>query len=126
MALYPKKCGHYSDRDIANLYLILGNTDKAFEHAQTEHNRRPLNIDANETMAWVLYQQSKYAEAAPYVTAMLRTNIQKPEYLVKAGIIMEATGQAAAGKVLIDKGLSLKPYMDEALIKTAQSVNFKK
>jgi tetratricopeptide (TPR) repeat protein len=121
-----KNSGHYSDRDIANLYLILGNTDKAFEHAQTEHNRRPLNIDANETMAWVLYQQSKYAEAAPYVTAMLRTNIQKPEYLVKAGIIMEANGQTAAGKVLIDKGLSLKPYMDEALVKTAQSVNFKK
>lgn len=121
-----KDSGHYSDRDIANLYVVLGDLDKALQHAQAEYNRRPQNIDANETMAWVNYKLGKYAEAVPYAETMLRTKIQRPEYLVKAGLILNAAGQAERGKTLMDKGLSLKPYMNPELVTAAQSVSFKK
>lgn len=114
--------GHYSDMELANLYLELNEPAKALPHAQTEHQRRPQNIDACETLAWTLYRNGQAAQALPYITTALRTQSQHPERLVKAGIIMTANGQKTEGTELINKGLSLKPYMDETLIKTAQSI----
>ena len=114
--------GHYSDMELANLYLQMNEPAKALPHAQTEHQRRPQNIDACETLAWTLYQNGKAAEALPYMTTALRTKSQHPERLVKAGIIMSAAGQKKEGTELINKGLSLKPYMDETIVKTAQAL----
>ena len=112
--------GHYSDMELANMYLKLNEPAKALEHAQTEHARRPKNIDACETLAWTLFKNGKVAEAASYMTTSLRTHSQNPERLVKAGIITMANGQKEEGKLLIGQGLKLKPYMDEDLVKTAQ------
>ena len=117
-----KDQGHYSDMELANLYLQMNEPAKALPHAQTEHQRRPQNIDACETLAWTLYQNGQAAQALPYITTALRTKSQHPERLVKAGIIMSANGQKKEGSELINKGLSLKPYMDETLTKTAQSI----
>jgi len=113
--------GHYSDMELANIYLLLNEPAKALPHAQTEHQRRPQNIDACETLAWVLYQNGQAAQALPYIKTALRTQSQHPERLVKAGIIMSANGQKKEGIELINKGLSLKPYMDETIAKIAQS-----
>lgn len=112
--------GHYSDMELANLYLELNEPAKALSHAQTEHQRRPNNIDACETLAWTLYRNNQAAEALPYVKTILRTNSQHPERLVKTGIILAANGQKKEGTELINKGLSLKPYMEETLVKMAQ------
>lgn len=109
--------GHYSDRELANLYLKMKQLDKALEHARIEQQRRPDNIDASETLAWVLYKKGEAAKALPYIQTAMRTNSQNPERLVRAGLIMAAAGQQAEGKVLMEKGLSLKPYMDEELAK---------
>lgn len=117
-----KDQGHYSDMELANLYLQLNDPAKALPHAQAEHQRRPQNIDACETLAWVLYRNGQAAEALPYITTALRTKSQHPERLVKAGIIMLVNGQKKEGTELINKGLSLKPYMDETIVKTAQSL----
>lgn len=117
-----KDQGHYSDMELANLYLQMNEPAKALPHAQAEHQRRPQNIDACETLAWVLYRNGQAAEALPYITTALRTKSQHPERLVKAGIIMLANGQKKEGTELINKGLSLKPYMDETIVKTAQSL----
>ena len=112
--------GHYSDMELANLYLQQNEPGKALQHAQTEHQRRPENIDASETLAWAYYRNGQPKEALEYVTTVLRTNSQHPERLVKMGVIMAANGQAKEGTDLINKGLSLKPYMDESLVKIAQ------
>ena len=112
--------GHYSDMELANLYLQLDQPEKALPHAQTEHQRRPQNIDASETLAWTLYKNNRAAEALPYVKTMLRTQSQHPERLLKAGIILASTGQQKEGTELINKALSLKPYMEETLVTTAQ------
>jgi len=114
-----KNMGHYSDRELANIYLSLGEMDKALEHAKAEYDRRPQNIDAAETFAWVLYKQGKASEAMTMAETALRTKAQKPERLVKMGLVLKANGNKT-GADLIAKGLSLKPYMNEELVKAAQ------
>ncbi|MEO6037866.1 MAG: tetratricopeptide repeat protein, partial [Saprospiraceae bacterium] len=116
-----KDMGHYSDRELAALYVKTNQLDKALEHARIEQQRRPENIDASETLAWVLYKKGQAAEAAPLVAAMMRTKSQNPERMVKAGLIMIANGQQAEGKDLINKALTLKPYMDEVLVQEART-----
>ena len=49
--------GHYADRELAYNYLKVNDYDKALEHAMAEYNRRPDNIDVNETVAWVYYKK---------------------------------------------------------------------
>lgn len=112
--------GHYSDRELALLYLKINEPDKALEHARVEQQRRPDNIDACETLAWVLYKKGDAAKALPYIQTAMRTHSQNPERLVRAGLIMTAAGEPDEGKVLIRKGLSLKPYMDEGLAEEGQ------
>jgi len=116
-----KDTGHYSDRELANLYLQLGQPEKAVQHAQTEQRRRPQNMDANETLAWALYQQGQASKAAGFVKTVFKTNSQNPERLVKMGLVLLANGQQTEGEAMIKKGLALKPYMDEALVQEAHS-----
>jgi Tfp pilus assembly protein PilF len=117
-----KDAGHYSDRELAMLYLKLGQLDNARKHAETEHQRRPQNIDACETLAWINYKQQQADKALPLIQTAMRTNYQNPELLVKAGLIYIANGKNADGKQLIEQGLSLKPYMDETLASEAKTV----
>jgi predicted Zn-dependent protease len=115
-----KNLGHNADYELAVLYLKDNQPQKALEYARTEYDRRPQNMDACETFAWSLFKNGQNSEAAQLIGNVLRTKSQKPERLVRAGIILAASGQIAEGKALISKGLMLKPYMDEALVSIAQ------
>ncbi|HLA58362.1 MAG TPA: hypothetical protein VK622_06360, partial [Puia sp.] len=77
--------GHYADRELAYAYLKVNRYDQALEHALLEYNRRPDNIDVNETVAWVYYCKKQYAEALPYLRTALRTNSENPVLLYCAG-----------------------------------------
>ena len=112
-AAKDKSLGHYSDMELANLYLKTNQFEKALQHAKAEQQRRPNNIDAAETLAKVLFKMGKSAEAAPLIETALRTNSQKPERLVLAGRVKSAAGQQAEGEALIAKGMALKPYMEQ-------------
>lgn len=105
--------GHYSDLELAHLYLKTNDLEKAHEHARLEHARRPENIDACETLAWVLFKQGKYAEADPFMQKALRTHSQKPERLARAGLLKKALGQQAEGDALLAQARALKPYLDD-------------
>ena len=78
--------GHYSDRELAYAYLKANDKDKALAHALTEYNRRPDNIDVNETVAWVYYNQNQAGKAIPYIKAALRTNCKNPIFALSCGI----------------------------------------
>jgi tetratricopeptide (TPR) repeat protein len=121
-AAKDKDAGHYADRELALLYLKTGQLDQALQYARTEQQRRPQNIDACETLAWVLYRQGKAAEALPLVETALRTNSRNPELLVIAGLVKASAGLDAEGRKLIAAGLALKPYMDESLVQAATSL----
>jgi tetratricopeptide (TPR) repeat protein len=84
--------GHYGDRELANAYLKVNDFDKALEHALLEYNRRPANIDVNETVAWVYYCKGEYEKALPYLKVALKTNSKNPTLLSHAGLIFEKAG----------------------------------
>jgi tetratricopeptide (TPR) repeat protein len=87
--------GHYADRELAYAYLKVNNYNQALEHALVEYNRRPDNIDVNETVAWVYYCKKQYAEALPYLRTALKTHSENPVLLHRAGLIYAKVGKSS-------------------------------
>ena len=118
--------GHYSDREQAYAYLKLNDYDNALKHALIEYNRRPDNIDINETMAWVKYKKGEYKEANDYIKVALKTNSQNPTLLCHAGLIKIKNGQKEEGITLIKKAWGINPFLPAELSgesKTAIAMN---
>ena len=110
-----EQMGHYADRELAYAYLKTNELDKALEHAKLEHERRPDNIDVQETLAWVHYKRSEHADAQKLISQARRTNSQSPTLLCRAGLIATKTGRAAEGQALIRQALSINPYLSNEL-----------
>ena len=110
-----EQLGHYADRELAYAYLKTGELDLALKHAKIEYERRPDNIDVNETLAWVHYKRGEYAQAQQYMQVARRTHSQNPVLLCRAGLIATKAGQPAEGQTLITQALSLNPYLSPEL-----------
>ncbi|MBS1617799.1 MAG: tetratricopeptide repeat protein [Bacteroidetes bacterium] len=107
--------GHYSDRELAYVYVKTGDYAKALEHAEMEYNRRPDNIDANETLAWVHYKKGDYKEAAKYIAVALKTNSQNPTLLTHAALIYQKAGDTAKAAELSEKASKDNAYISPVL-----------
>lgn len=107
-----EQLGHYTDRELAYAYLKTNDLDKALEHAKIEYARRPDNIDVNETLGWVYYKRGDYKEAQQYMQVARRTHSQNPVLLCRAGLILTKIGQAAEGRILIEKAVKTAPYLN--------------
>ena len=79
--------GHYADKELAYVYLRMGDTQKALDHATREWMRRPENIEANECLAWVYFQKNDFAQAKMYIEKALKTNSKDPVLLDRAAQI---------------------------------------
>lgn len=122
VASKDKTGGHNADFELAQLYLQTGALQDGLKHATAEYHRRPENIDACELMAWALYLNGQPDRGMPIAQQALKTGSQKPERLVKTGLILFAAGQKETGKTLVEQGLQLKPYMDETLLALANNL----
>lgn len=111
--------GHYADMELAKAYLHAGDVSNALKHAKIEYERRPENIDANSTMAWVLYHKGDYADARKYMQKATRMNTQNAELLYKAGLIESAAGNKTEGAAWIKKAMKIKPNMPADLVAAA-------
>lgn len=107
--------GHYADRELAYAYLKVNNTDKALEHALLEYNRRPDNIDVNETVAWVYYNKGEYDKALPYIKAALKTNSKNPVLLSRAGLIFFKSGEKQMAKSMLQEASVANSYVGQTL-----------
>ncbi len=107
-----EQMGHYADRELAYAYVKTNELDKALEHAKIEYERRPDNIDVNETMAWVLYKRGEFAEAQKYMQVARRTGSKNPVLLCRAGLILSKLGKTAEGQALIEHSLRTAPYLN--------------
>ena len=107
--------GHYADRELAYAYLKIKDNDKALEHAMMEYNRRPNNIDVNETVAWVYYCKGDYAKAVPYINVALRTHSKNPILLSRAALIYYKSGNQQLAKTTIAETSLQNPYIDPEL-----------
>ena len=112
--------GHYSDREMAYAYLKINQYDKALDHALLEYNRRPENIDVNETVAWVYYSKGDYAKALPYAKTALKTNCKNPVLLCRTGLIYYKNGDKTIAQKLLKEGLAANPNIAAALKTEAQ------
>jgi tetratricopeptide (TPR) repeat protein len=107
--------GHYSDRELAYAYLTVNNIDKALEHALLEYNRRPDNIDVNETLGWVYYKQGDYQKALPYIKSALRTSSKNPTLLCRAGLVYYKAGQRQEAVKLLQQALKANAVISPVL-----------
>jgi tetratricopeptide (TPR) repeat protein len=107
--------GHYADRELANTYLRMGNYTKALEHAIAEYNRRPGNIDVNETVAWVYYNKGDYEKALPFLEVAMKTKSSNPVLLSHAGLIYAKAGDKAKAKAILEKVVKTNSNISETL-----------
>jgi tetratricopeptide (TPR) repeat protein len=110
-----ENAGHYADHELAHVYLKTGNYDKALEHAIAEYNRRPANIDVNETVAWVYYMKGDHKKALPYMETARKTNSKNPTLLCRAGLIYATTNDKKKAKVLLGELLASGSTIEESL-----------
>ena len=118
--------GHYADRELAYAYLKTNETDKALEHANLEYNRRPDNIDVNETLAWVYYNKNDFANAAKYIAVALKTNSKNPTLLSRAALIYAKAGNMGKAhelaKAALQKNANLHDDLKVELAKVIPTV----
>ena len=107
--------GHYADRELAYAYIKTNDYDKALEHALLEYNRRPDNIDVNETVAWVYYKKGDYANAKKYIDVALKTKCKNPVLLSRAGLIYSKAGDKVMAKSLLEQSLAANPNISHEL-----------
>ncbi len=103
------KHGHYADKELALAYLDAYDYNNALKHALIEYNRRPDNIDVEQTLAWVYYKLGKYDRANQYITQATRTNSKNPVLLFQAGLIKKKIGAIADGSKFIKDALQTNP-----------------
>jgi tetratricopeptide (TPR) repeat protein len=113
---------HNGSRELAIAYMKNGELDKAIAKAEIDYAMRPDNIDANELMAWLYFLKGDNTQAKTYADKMLSTHVQNANTLYKAGVIYSKAGDAAQGQKYMDEAKQISPYIDEIIIKQAQSV----
>ncbi len=107
--------GHYADRELAYAYLKMNEPKKALQHALAEYNRRPDNIDVNETLAWVYYKNNAAEKALPYISKALRTGSKNPTLVSRAALIYAKTNIKEKAKELIQNSLKANANIDPLL-----------
>lgn len=107
--------GHYADKELAYAYLSVNKYDKALEHALLEYNRRPKNIEVNETVAWMNYKKGDVNKALPFIAEALKTNSKNPTLLCRAGLIYLQAGDIQKAKQLLKEGTQNNPNINGLL-----------
>lgn len=108
--------GHYADKELALVYLDLYDYSRALQHALIEYNRRPENIEVNQTLAWVYFKMRNYVEANRYINKALATNCIQPVLMYQAGLIKKRTGENIEGEKLIRASLTMNPFLSPSLL----------
>jgi tetratricopeptide (TPR) repeat protein len=111
-----KNQGHYhAGMELAYAYLNVANYKEALKNATTEYKRRPLNIEVNECMAWVLYKSGEVAKALPYLQKALSTNNKNPVLLCRAALIYNANGEQEKAATMYSNAMLSNPLISEDL-----------
>ncbi len=114
--------GHYTDRELAAVYLKVNKVDQALNHALAEYNRRPHNIEVNELLAWVYYLKGDGEKAGRFIGEALRTHCKNPTLLCRAGLIYAGAGNPTKARWLLMEGLKNHPLLEAALEQQSRTV----
>ena len=105
------------DHEMAHAYMGLDNYEKALVYALKEYNRRPSNIEVNETVAIVYYKKGEYAKALSYIETALKTNCKNPALLSQAALIYAKSGDKVKAKKFLTEALKTNPAIANDLKK---------
>lgn len=106
-----RNSGQNEDHEMAHAYMGVNNYEKALKYALLEYDRRPENIEVNETVAIVYYAKGEYAKALPYIETALKTNCKNPELLCHAGWIYAKSGDNTKAKTFLKEALKNNPLI---------------
>ncbi len=80
--------GHHSvSLELSRSFIKTNQWDSAKKYAMMEFAIRPKNIDVNNELAWIAYNQNDYTNAKAYLKTALSTNSKNPELLQRAAAI---------------------------------------
>ncbi len=80
--------GHHSVAlELCRSFIKTNQWDNAKKYAMMEYAIRPKNIDVNNELAWIAYNQNDQANAKAYLKTALMTNSKNPELLQRAAAI---------------------------------------
>jgi len=91
----------------------------AVEQARAAYADRA-TIYAADTLAWALYQQGDYAEAAPYSQEALRLGTRDALLHFHAGMIAYQLGDNALAQTHLQEALAINPYFSPLYVPVAQ------
>jgi tetratricopeptide (TPR) repeat protein len=117
-----KKEGQNEDHELAHAWMGVENYNKALEFALAEYNRRPANIEVNETVAIVYYHKGEYEKALPFINTALRTNCKNPELLCHAGLIYAKNNMNEKAKSYLQQALVMKASLPASLEKESKEM----
>lgn len=80
--------GHHSvSLELSRSFIKTSQWDSAKKYAMLEYAIRPKNIDVNNELAWIAYNQKDFTNAKAYLKTALSTNSKNPELLQRASAI---------------------------------------
>ncbi|MDZ4795324.1 MAG: transposase [Bacteroidota bacterium] len=82
--------GHTVALEMCKIYTKAGMYDQAFDEAMKEYEKRPLNIDVNQALAWASFKKNEKEKAREYIKVALQTGSKDPELLERAALIEKA------------------------------------
>lgn len=113
---------HHADKELAYVYLLNGNYDKAINHALAEYRRRPDNIEVAEAVAWAYYKKGDIKQAVAYLQKALKTNCKNPTLLSHAALIYSKANDMAKAKQLATEALRFNPNIEPILKEQVQKL----
>lgn len=105
----------HTDLELANVYLVMQQYDKALTHALSEYQRRPENIELNELVGWLHFKTGNTAKAMTHMQKAMRTGYKNPILLARAGLIFTAAGKAEEGRKLLQEAAAQNAISDPEL-----------
>ena len=79
--------GHAVSLELSRSFIKTNQWDSAKKYAMMEYAIRPKNIDVNNELAWIAYNQKDFIKAKEYSKAALSTGSKNPELLQRTAAI---------------------------------------
>lgn len=79
--------GHSVSLELSRSFIKTNQWDSAKKYALMEYAIRPKNIDVNNELAWIAYNQNDISKAKEYLKAAESTGSKNPELLKRAAVI---------------------------------------
>jgi tetratricopeptide (TPR) repeat protein len=93
----------------------------SLDRARAAYGRRP-SVHAADVLAWALYQNGRYAEAARLSHEALRLGTRDALMYFHAGLIADALNDPPVARQYLEQALSINPYFSIRFAPQAQAL----